>query len=286
MEFLGNGNAENLKTTAEKLYYGTLSPETKLGKNLLDSHLSHVPIDKNRYHVVKRLGKNSVVDVETAEFLFETTHEIRHENGVFYCATETGSSCYIVPENVQFDFQKDFKFRRSEYGNFVECVAIDEIILIDLSNCQQTSFDIIKPAKPGLIENNFLYAKPVGNDVEIYCSLSGNRILTDSKFNHYSVIGNMLLVYSINKVPQLNGVDRIESYNVSGYKIIRKQSAGLAASTIAEECAICFTEILKKTKALVPCGHSNFCENCLTDKTPVSVCPVCKSDVTQTMKLY
>ncbi len=282
MDFLG---ASDVKTVLEKFYIGVLHHDVKMGKNLLDSNLQHVPIDGNKYHVVKKTGKNAVVDVETVEFLVETSEEIRHDCGVYYFKTPTGSSCYIVPEKVQFDFQKEFKFRRT-VGNFVECVALDEIILIDLNTCQQTSFDVVKPAKEGLLENNFLFTKVVGNDVEIHCSLSGERLITESCFKNYSIIGNMLLIYTPNKVPQLNGIDRVESYSVIAYKITRKQTTGLAASMISEECSICLTEIVKKTKALVPCGHSNFCENCLTDNTPVTVCPKCRADVTQVMKLY
>jgi hypothetical protein len=51
--------------------------------------------------------------------------------------------------------------------------------------------------------------------------------------------------------------------------------------TNENECCVCFQQIKQKV-ACIPCGHTQFCEECLMK---VSCCPLCKTKYTQILKI-
>lgn len=50
------------------------------------------------------------------------------------------------------------------------------------------------------------------------------------------------------------------------------------------ECCICYNEI-KVRYTLIPCGHTQFCENCIV-KLPNQTCSICKLRFTQIFKIF
>lgn len=50
------------------------------------------------------------------------------------------------------------------------------------------------------------------------------------------------------------------------------------------ECSICLNN-LDEVFALVPCGHTNLCTKCYTDKSLLH-CPICRKDINMRIKIY
>ena len=51
-------------------------------------------------------------------------------------------------------------------------------------------------------------------------------------------------------------------------------------------CDVCLLEP-RASIALVPCGHSRFCQNCADELTRMNLrCPLCRSDITLVIQLY
>ena len=50
----------------------------------------------------------------------------------------------------------------------------------------------------------------------------------------------------------------------------------------SEKCVICMAKT-EKEKALVPCGHTQFCDKCIDD---IKVCSLCRKKVTLVMKIF
>jgi len=50
----------------------------------------------------------------------------------------------------------------------------------------------------------------------------------------------------------------------------------------AKECVICLDEI-ERPSAIDPCGHTNFCYDCLEG---VQLCPICRGPITKILKLF
>merc|ERR1712098_930837 len=50
------------------------------------------------------------------------------------------------------------------------------------------------------------------------------------------------------------------------------------------ECAICWDG--DKTHACVPCGHKQVCTTCADKKDEWQICPICRADVREMVKVY
>ena len=51
-----------------------------------------------------------------------------------------------------------------------------------------------------------------------------------------------------------------------------------------EQCTICMRRA-KKDKALVPCGHTQYCNKCITGLKEKE-CPLCRAKVDMVIKIY
>ena len=49
-----------------------------------------------------------------------------------------------------------------------------------------------------------------------------------------------------------------------------------------KKCVVCFG-LTERNKAIVPCGHTQFCKNCINK---FKECPICRKDVSCVIKIY
>ena len=71
-----------------------------------------------------------------------------------------------------------------------------------------------------------------------------------------------------------------------------KDTATQTEDSVRAECAICWDNLTEARHALVPCGHTSFCEACIADLTAVTSggalpeCPLCRVPVARSVRLF
>ena len=54
----------------------------------------------------------------------------------------------------------------------------------------------------------------------------------------------------------------------------------------SDECCICYEKLENSSRyALIPCGHTQYCEACI-DKLPNNTCGICKLRYTSKFKIF
>jgi hypothetical protein len=84
--------------------------------------------------------------------------------------------------------------------------------------------------------------------------------------------------------------DDTDTYDVdevmASSSVIPSADSTTPLATAPPVCDVCLLEP-RASIALVPCGHSRFCQNCADELTRMNLrCPLCRSDITLVMQLY
>lgn len=65
---------------------------------------------------------------------------------------------------------------------------------------------------------------------------------------------------------------------------VKKRRENVKKQTQKRECVICLGTI-KTPCVIYPCGHANFCYECV-HKNTIQKCPVCRIDIVESIKVY
>ena len=72
---------------------------------------------------------------------------------------------------------------------------------------------------------------------------------------------------------------------VPPYNVPEKQPVNYQPKKVyMTECCICFTE--KADAAITPCGHANYCMNCISKYPKEKGCPSCRGPIQSILKIY
>jgi hypothetical protein len=81
------------------------------------------------------------------------------------------------------------------------------------------------------------------------------------------------------------GKELIENINGKlNYCCVKKKDGEICIKYSDNECCICFTDIKGKMCALVPCGHCNYCAECV--KKTNGICAICRLKIDKVLNLF
>lgn len=142
-----------------------------------------------------------------------------------------------------------------------------------------------------IYDNNFnLYYSFVTSNTEYYLKCLCNEkimVIRQGAICHYFDIENRVIIDcgNFNQWLKLNDKMVLVEHNTGNLMI--KRICDYREKITDNDCIICFNEIKNKV-ALIPCGHTKFCEKCINDIKDVKdkQCPICRVKYTSILKIF
>lgn len=144
------------------------------------------------------------------------------------------------------------------------------------------------------IASKQLVALESKTQIILYCAMTGKKNIIDKQINGVLYCGklNHPARPDMMEYREKSTIDQLgENYiMITMYTENYAQSATLLYKLIEDtedvdekdQCCVCF-HFTEKNKALIPCGHTQFCEKCIGT---LKKCPLCEKEISSILPIY
>lgn len=289
-------------------YIDTLIPLFKTYYDSYQDASKHRAYDYVIYNQKQKIITYAVVNTSRNPWNISIeNYKVTYINNVFKCEliakyeSNRTSLFSVLPSSELY-----MLYNRNSYESFPHDQHESDIIILDSKTLQEIrkfeNMFLISPSAPDTIYaidmkktylNNSVIALETNSDIPdiIFYNYKSDIVLShvinkanvseeERQTRKDNVTGDWIKYQHAMKYSMLQDVkgnSMIKIYNNKNNKYIN-----IMDSIKDEQCCVCF-DITKRTKTLVPCGHSQFCLNCIS---MIKDCPMCRTKVTLIIPRY
>lgn len=273
-------------------------------KNNLVSDLKKIPLNSILHHINSINKKRYMIECHNKNHLFYIKESINNKKlGEVLCCNLYCHKCDLIQRCYVYE-NAFYEFRASTESVTHREKRPKKIKIIDNENT-------IKISRKHSNDNSLTFSHKIMNNYEEnkqYFHHEKDKIIANYKVIYYPenrpgkvniraepslqsenigsvYYGDILEVYQVInnewiEIPCFKGAGYIKIM-WGNYRLVEKFE--IISPIFQKKCCICFDNIIEKC-ALVPCGHTNICQNCV--KNDIHKCPNCMSVVYTFIKIH
>lgn len=203
---------------------------------------------KNQNNIVNLIEKNKIELLNDNDKI-NIRNIIKLPESNILCFNFSVNTKYYSPF-VLTDLNTSIIFFKSNNIKYIKSIFLKTYIIFQCDNCINIIYDYQNKKELLTVEGVVRNKNDMYNDRGYH----NNTIFSDE---------SIIVVYTKNKqeVYKFKDIDELHE---------------------DKKCVICFS-LTERNHALFPCGHTQFCEQCITQ---FSNCPICRKDVSSVIKIY
>jgi len=127
----------------------------------------------------------------------------------------------------------------------------------------------------------------------LYCTLTDRKYTIDKQINGVLYSGNVVqqVEFCVTEYRELSTITELSKNHIviTMHTEKKTQSATILYKLIEntdvdekDQCCVCF-HFTEKNKALIPRGHTQFCEKCIQG---LKTCPLCEKEISRILPIY